>query len=115
MPSKMLTMGVSPTTFVLERVNAKIVVDAITVDNTLGAQDAILTVQDSFTPSASAGVLLPVPVVVNRLGINEAMGGCDIWPPVGIPTKDLEIIGNLLITIATPDGGCRVTVAYHDE
>ena len=114
MPSRMLTMGVSPTTFITQRLNAKVVVDRITVDNALGAQDAVLTVQDSFTPDASNGIAIPVPVVENKLGINVAMVACDMWPRDG-EKSDLEILGNLLIAIATPDAGCRITVAYHDE
>jgi hypothetical protein len=110
----MLTMGVSPTTFVAQRLNSKIVVDEITVDNVLGAQDAVLTVQDAFTPDASNGVPVPGPIVANRLGINEVQGTCDWWPKDGVK-GNLVILGALRIAIATPDAACRITVGYHDE
>lgn len=109
MPSRMLAMGVSPTTFILERRNAKVKPSFIMVDNALGAQDAVLTFTDTFTPSPSNGAPLPVPTTQNRLGINVTQLAC-----VSIEDllKDIEFYGVVAVTIATPDAGCRITIGW---
>jgi len=97
------------TQFVAERGNAKIIPSLIMVNNVLGAQDAIITVQDVFTPSASNGTPAPVLTTVNRLNINVSMAAC---VSIRDELKDIEILGLLQLLIGTADVNCIVTVAW---
>lgn len=110
MPSLSLAMAASPTVFATEKRNAKLKPTLIMIDNVLGAQDAILTVQDRFTPSVTNGVPIPVVQTPTRLSINVSMNAC---VSIRDELKDMEILGQMEITIATPDPTCIVSVAYH--
>ena len=111
MPSLMQTMvavGLS-TPFSAGRGNAKIKPSLIMVNNVLGAQDAVITVTDSFLPSASIGTPAPIPVIVPRLGINVSMMAC---VSMRDELKDIEILGILSLVIGVADANCIVTVAW---
>ena len=110
MPSLTQTM-VAPaltTVFAAERGNAKIKPSLIMVNNVLGAQDAVITVVDRFTTSASAGAAA-VLTLVNRLGINVSMMAC---VSIQDELKDIEILGQLELVIGVADANCIVTVAW---
>jgi len=114
MPSLTQTMDAVGlvTQFAAEKGNAKIIPSLIMVNNVLGAQDAIITVQDVFTPSASNGTPAPVLTTVNRLNINVSMAAC---VSIKDELKDIEILGLLQLLIGTADANCIVTVAWDYE
>ena len=109
MPSMSQTMAALTTIYALERGNAKIIPSLIMVDNVLGAQDAIIDLQDLFTPSASIGTPAPVATTVNRLSINVSMAAC---VSLRDELKDIEVLGQLQLQIGTADANCIVTVAW---
>ena len=111
MPSLTQTM-VAPafnTIFSLGRGNAKIKPSLIMVNNVLGAQDAVITVLDTFLPSASIGTPGPIPWLIPRLGINVSMMAC---VSMRDELKDIEILGVLSLVIGVADVNCIVTVAW---
>lgn len=109
MPSLSQTMAASPREFVAEKHNAKVIPSLIMIDNVLGAQDAILVVQDVFTPAVSNGVAIPVETTVDRLSINVSQLAC---VSIQDELKDIEILGLLQLTIDTVDPACIVSVAW---
>lgn len=110
MPSSTYTMAASPRVFATEKRNAKLKPTLIMIDNVLGAQDAIITVQDRFTPSVTNAVPAPAVQTPTRLSINVSMNAC---VSIRDELKDIEILGQMEITIATLDVNCIVSVAYH--
>ena len=97
------------TVFSLGRGNAKIKPSLIMVNNVLGLQDAIITVLDTFLPSASNGTPGPIPMLIPRLGINVSMAAC---VSMRDELKDVMILGVLSLLIGTADANCIVTVAW---
>jgi len=108
MPSLTQTMVAATTVFAAERGNARIRPSLIMVNNVLGVQDAIITVVDRFTTSASNGAAAAV-TTANRLGINVSMAAC---VSIRDELKDVEILGQLELLIGTADVNCIVTVAW---
>jgi len=101
-------MVAATTVFAAERGNARIRPSLIMVNNVLGVQDAIITVVDRFTTSASNGAAAAV-TTANRLGINVSMAAC---VSIRDELKDVEILGQLELLIGTADVNCIVTVAW---
>ena len=112
MPSSVYTMAASPRVFATEKRNAKLIPTLIMIDNVLGAQDAIITVQDRFTPSVTNGVAVPAVQTPTRLSINVSIGAC---VSIRDELKDIEILGQLELTIGTLDANCIVSTAYHHQ
>lgn len=113
MPSVEKSMGVaSPTTFVAERADAKIIPSLIMVDNVIPAQNAILEVVDHFKPDPSDGKPSPIDQDITRLAINVSQDAC---VSIRDELKDMEILGRLDITIETLDADCKISVAYDFE
>ncbi|KKN14270.1 hypothetical protein LCGC14_0997810 [marine sediment metagenome] len=110
MPSLVQTMAASPTVFAVEKRNAKIIPSHLMVDNVLGAQDAVLSIQDRFTPAVSNAVAIPVVTTVSRLSINVSMNAC---VSIRDELKDLKVLGQLEIVIGTPDAACIVSVGWN--
>ena len=110
MPSLVQTMAASPRVFAAEKRNAKIIPSLIMVDNALGTQDAIITVQDVFTPAVSNGVAIPVLTTVDRLEINVSQLAC---VSIQDELKDIKILGQLQLTIGTLDAACMVSVGWN--
>ena len=100
------------TQFAAEKPNAKVIPSLIMVNNVLGAQDAIITVQDVFTPAASNGTPAPVLTTQSRLNINVSMAAC---VSIRDELKDIEILGLLQLLIGVADANCIVTVAWDFE
>lgn len=96
------------TIFAVARGNAKIIPSLIMVNNVLGAQDAIITVVDRFTTSASNGAVAAL-TTADRLNINVSMAAC---VSMRDELKDMEILGQLELLIGTADVNCIVTVAW---
>ena len=111
MPSLSQTMVAAGlvTIYALQRGNAKIIPSLMMIDNVLGAQDAIIDLQDVFTPSASVGTPAPVLTTVNRLSINVSMAAC---VSLRDELKDVEILGQMQILIGVADANCIVTLAW---
>jgi len=114
MPSINVDMTTSPSVLAAEKKNAKIIPSLLMVDNALGLQDAVLTLVDRFWTSASSG---PTPKAAaekteTRLAINVAQLAC---VSLKDELKDIEFLGAPEVAVATPDGNCKVTMAYHYE
>ncbi len=109
MPSLVQTMAASPTVFAAEKGNAKIIPSHLMVDNVLGAQDRVISIQDRFTPAVSNAVPVPVVTTVNRLSINVSLNAC---VSIQDELKDLKVLGQLEIIIGTLDAACIVSVGW---
>lgn len=112
MASLAQTMAASPRVFAAEKRNAKCKPSLIMVNNVLGAQNAVIQVVDRFTPSASNGVPGPIVTTVNRLNINVSMMAC---VSIQDELKDVEILGQLELTIGVVDANCIVSVAWDHQ
>ena len=113
MPSLAQTMAVTPRVFAAEKLNAKIVPTQIIVDNEAGAAQRVITIQDVFTPAASNGVPVPVLTTINRLIITVDNAG---WATIAAEAlKELEILGQLQVTINVADAGTIVTISWGFE
>ena len=110
MPSINVDMTTSPSVIAAEKKNAKIIPSLLVVDNALGAQDAVLTLVDRFTPSATAAVATPTVKTETRLAINVSQVAC---VSLQDELKDIEFLGAPEVAVATPDANCKVTMAYH--
>ena len=110
MPSLAQTMAVTPRVFAAEKQNAKIIPSQIIVDNEAGAAQRVITIQDVFTPAVSNGVPGPVLTTVNRLIITVDNAG---WATIAAEAlKELEILGQLQVTIDVADAGTIVTISW---
>ena len=109
MPSLVQTMAASPRVFAAEKRNAKIIPSLLMVDNVLGAQNAVISIQDRFTPAVSNGVAVPVVATVARLSINVSMNAC---VSIRDELKDVKVLGQLEIIIGTLDAACIVSTAW---
>ena len=110
MPSLAQTMAVTPRIFAAEKLNAKIIPTQIIVDNEAGAAQRVITIQDVFTPSPSNGVPAPVLTTVNRLIITVDNAG---WATIAAEAlKELEILGQLQVTIDVADAGTILTISW---
>ena len=110
MPSLALTMAATPRVFAAEKQNAKIIPSQIIVDNEAGAAQRVITIQDVFTPAVSNGVPIPVLTTVNRLIITVDNAG---WATIAAEAlKELEILGQLQVTINVADAGTIVTISW---
>jgi 3-methyladenine DNA glycosylase/8-oxoguanine DNA glycosylase len=111
-------MAVTPRVFATEKQNAKIVPSQIIVDNELGAAQRIITIQDVFTTAASIVAATGVAVAaalqtVNRLIITVDNAG---WATIAAEAlKNLEILGQLQVTINVADAGTIVTISWGFE
>jgi len=98
------------TIFATEKQNAKIVPSQIIVDNEAGAAQRVITIQDVFTPAVSNGAPVPVVTTVNRLIITVDNAG---WATIAAEAlKELEILGQLQVTINVADVGTIVTISW---
>jgi len=109
MPSISQSLAASPTIYATEKPNAKIKPSLILVDNVIPVQNAVITLLDRFTPSVSNGVPIPVATTVTRLRINVSIMAC---VSIRDELKDIEILGQMELTIVTPDADCHATVAW---
>jgi len=109
MPSAMQDMSVTPRVFVPAKGNAKIKPTLLVVDNVNAAADAVITIVDRFTPSASNAVPAPVEQTPVRLRVNVAQLAC---VSLQDELKDVEILGQLEVARGVADANCFVTVAW---
>lgn len=109
MPSIAKALDGGTTVFADEKPNAKIKPSFIMVDNVLGAQNAIITLQDRFTTSASNGAVAAARTI-DRLRINVSMDAC---VSIRDELKDIDILGDMELVIATPDEDCHATIGWH--
>lgn len=112
MPSLTQTMAASPRVFAAEKRNAKCKPSLIMVNNVLGAQDAVIQVVDRFTPAVTNGVPAPVLQTITRLNINVSMMAC---VSIQDELKDIEILGQLELTIGVVDANCIVSLAWSHQ
>jgi len=109
MPSLAQTMAVTPRVFAAEKRNAKIIPSQIIVDNEAGGATRVITIQDSFTTSASNGAAAAA-TTVDRLIITVDNGS---WATIAAEAlKELEILGQLQVLIDVADAGTIVTISW---
>lgn len=109
MPSIAKVLDNATTVFALAKGNAKIQPDFIMVNNVIPAQNAVIELQDRFTPSVSNGVAIPVVETRARLNINVSTAAC---VSIRDELKNIQILGQMELTIATPDADCIATIGY---
>jgi len=109
MPSIAKTLDNATTVFAAEKPNAKIKPTFIMVDNVIPAQNAIITLQDRFWTSASNGAAAALRTI-DRLRINVSLNAC---VSLRDELKDIDILGQMELVIATEDEDCHATVAWH--
>ena len=71
--------------------------------------DRTITIRDSFTPVATAGVPTPVATTVDRLTFTVVITGC---ASLRDELKDIEILGDLVIFADAIDPNCLITAAW---
>lgn len=112
MPSYENSFAVATQTVANEKRNCKIKPSLILVDNTNGAADAVVTINDVFTPSITNGVGVPVLTTVPRLHITVPTLECD---SIEDELKDVEFLGNVQVVRGAPDAASFITFAYDYE
>jgi len=112
MPSINVDMETSPSVIAAEKKNAKIIPTLLMVDNVEGAQDAVLTLVDRFTPSVTNGEDEPTEKEETRLAINVSVDAC---VSLKDELKDIEFLGAPEVAVETADENCKVTMAYHHQ
>jgi hypothetical protein len=83
---------------------------SINIDNSAGAADRVIRLQDIFTPSESNGVAAPVLTTVDRWRYNVLQG--DSITLNELDLKGIKILGSLNVIADAIDPGCHVTVGY---
>jgi len=113
MPSQIVTANVANQVVAAAVRNGVYKPTSITIDNTLGAADRIINVRDTFTPSISNAVPVPVAQNINRLQVTCFMGEI-----LNLGEPDLagvKCLGSLGIIADAVDAACFVSVGYKTE
>jgi len=113
MPSQIVTAHTTAVQAVAERRNAVVIPTSMTIDNDAGAADRTIWIQDSFTPSVSHGVAVPVATVVDRYRVDVLMG--DVMVLNAADLEGVKCLGALLIDADAIDADCHITVGYKHE
>ena len=109
MPAIETSFAVAANTLATEKRNSKIKPSFLMVDNMNGAADAVITVNDIFTPSVTVGVGAPVLQTIPRLHFTVPTLECDSLED---ELKDVEFLGLVQIVRGAPDANCFVSFAY---
>jgi hypothetical protein len=113
MPAIETSFAVATNTLATEKRNSKIKPSFLMVDNTNGAADASIIVNDVFTPSITANVPLPAPQTIPRLRFTVPTLECDSLED---ELKDVEFLGLVqIVRVGGIDANCFASFAYHFE
>jgi hypothetical protein len=114
MPSKQVTANTTAQVVLAAEIkNSRYKVTSLTIDNSGGAADHDITIQDVFTPDITNGVSSPTAKAVSRLTIPVIKGDS-----VTLGEQDLKGVrcAGALGVIAEPstgtDPGCLISVGY---
>ena len=110
MPSVAITMSAATMTAIAEKPGAKIKIKSITVDNALAGANAVLQVQDVFTPSISVAVAVPVLTTTTRFRLTVAVGVCQTSDPGSL--DGMEFLGLVQLVRGVLDANCFITIVY---
>ena len=110
MPSFESSFAVATVAVATEKRNSKIKPTFIMVDNANGGVDAVVTINDIFTPSITNGVGVPVLTTVPRIHFTVPAGECDSMED---QLKDIEFLGAVQAVRGILDAASFLTFAYH--
>lgn len=109
MPSIESSFAVATVSLVTEKRNSKVKPSFLMIDNVNGAADAVVTLNDVFTPSVTNGVAVPVLTTVPRLHVTVIAGECNSMED---QLKDIEFLGLVQAVRGALDAGSFITFAY---
>jgi hypothetical protein len=113
MPAIETSFAVAVNTLATEKRNSKIKPSFLMVDNVAGAADAVIIVNDVFTPSITAGVPTPGLQTIPRLHFTVPALECDSLED---ELKDVEFLGLVqIVRVGGVDANCFASFAYHFE
>ncbi len=112
MPAIESSFAVATVNLVTEKRNSKVKPSLLMIDNVNGAADAVITVNDVFTPSITNGVAAPVLTTVPRIHMTVAAGAN---VSMERELEDIEFLGLVQAVRGAVDAGSFVTFAYNLE
>lgn len=113
MPAIETSFAVAANTLATEKRNAKIKPSFLMVDNVNGAADAVIIVNDIFTPSITNAVAVPALQTIPRLHFTVPALECDSLED---ELKDIEFLGLVqIVRVGGVDANCFASFAYHFE
>lgn len=113
MPSEVVTAHTTAKVVAPETRNARYKVTSLTIDNTLGAADHEITIQDAFTPDVSHGAGTTTAKTIDRLTVPVVIG--DSVTLAESDLKGVRCIGALTVVAEATTGidtGCYISVGY---
>lgn len=110
MPSLIVTANTSAQAIAAEQKNASVVPVNMTIDNSGGAAQRTIRIQDVFTRSEYYGVETTGSVTVERWRGTVGMGLVDTLSEEDL--KGIKCLGALKIIADAIDAGCYITVGY---
>ncbi len=113
MPAFETSFAAASNNLATEKRNCKIKPTLVLVDNQESLADAIITINDTFTPSVTAGSIpVPASVTVPRIHMTVPAGECDSLED---ELKDIEFLGLVTAVRGILDPFSFITFAYHLE
>jgi len=113
MPSEVVTALMAAQTIAAERENAVVQAKSHTIDNQVGAGDCLITIQDSFIPSAYYGVAAPGAELEPRFQVTVQAGDIITWGEEDL--KGVKCLGAMLVDSNVDKPACLITVGYEHE
>ena len=112
MPASQTSFAAATVALATEKRNSKIKPSLIMVDNNLGGVDAVITINDVFTPSVTNGVPIPVLTTVPRLHFTVPTSVSTTIGENG-ELDDVEFLGAVQAVRGILDAGCFISFGYH--
>jgi hypothetical protein len=110
MPAFESSFAVATVAVATEKRNCKIKPTFIMIDNNNGAADAVVTINDVFTPSITNGNAAPTLQTVPRIHVTVPAMECDSLED---ELKDIEFLGAVQAVRGILDAASFLTFAYH--
>lgn len=110
MPSLIVTANTTAQEVAAERRDAVIKPTSINIDNSAGAADTVIRLQDIFTPSPTSAVASPVLTTVDRWRYEVLIGDSITLNEQDL--KGIKILGSLNVIAAAIDANLHITVGY---
>ncbi|MBA7593418.1 hypothetical protein ES703_00338 [subsurface metagenome] len=101
------------TVIATEKPNARKKITALAIDNAAGGGARVVQVQDRFTPSITNAV--PVPAVQTPSRFLVTIGAGNVWNFDEVELRNVEVLGQLELTIDVADAGCIVSIAWEHK
>ncbi len=110
MPSLIVTSSTTAQDVADERLDKRWKVTSLTIDNDAGDDDAVIRVQDIFTPAKTHGVSDPSETTVDRFRATILQG--DVVAFNESDLEGVECLGDLKVIGSAVDTDCHITVGY---